>query len=80
MQIDQVQKKMEEEKAKVAVKAANINQTWDAKKSLSEASTSGMKTEGYEQPSGPLEQSQRAAKKDSTPDQLVRHNGIILPF
>ncbi|XP_042067305.1 uncharacterized protein LOC121810611 [Salvia splendens] len=78
--MDQVQKKAEEDKAKAAAKVADINKDWDVKKSLSEASTSGTKTKENAQPSGPLEQSQQATENESASDQLVRHNGIIMPF
>ncbi|XP_042067225.1 uncharacterized protein LOC121810531 [Salvia splendens] len=80
LQMDQVQTKAEGDKAKAAAKVADINKDWDATKSLSEASTSGTKTNACAQPNGPLEQSQWAAENESASDQLVRHNGIILPF
>ncbi|KAL1533093.1 hypothetical protein AAHA92_33028 [Salvia divinorum] len=75
IQMDQIQKQAEKRRAK---------------KSMDEASTSGMKDEDSGHASGPLDKSQRPLEKfqqaagresvaDSTPHP-THHNGVILPF
>ncbi|XP_042019202.1 uncharacterized protein LOC121767065 [Salvia splendens] len=68
--MDQVQEKVEEDKAKAAAKVVDVNKDRDAKKSLTKASTSGTKPEEYAQRSGPLDQTQRAAAIEPASDQL----------
>ncbi|KAL1564963.1 hypothetical protein AAHA92_07240 [Salvia divinorum] len=62
-QIDQIQKKAEEARAKAADRVNELNKKWVAKKPKNGASTSGMKSEDAEHASGPLDKSQRPLKK-----------------
>ncbi|XP_042023170.1 uncharacterized protein LOC121770521 [Salvia splendens] len=82
-QMDQVEQKIEEGKAKAAAQVADTNKKWVAKQKTEEVSTSGMSSGVCPMPSRPLHTLQRAAAEQpeaSTKDGLVRHNGIVLPF
>ncbi|XP_047978459.1 uncharacterized protein LOC125220340 [Salvia hispanica] len=81
--MDQVHKKLEEDKGKAAARVADINKKWVAKQKKDEGSTSGTKFEDCPTPSGPPHTPRRAATEkaeSSTKQELVRHNGIVLPF
>ncbi|KAL1556993.1 hypothetical protein AAHA92_12538 [Salvia divinorum] len=89
-QMDQIQKEVEDRRAKAADRVNELNKEWVAKRSKDEASTSGMKNEDADAASGPLdesqrplEKSQRAAGRESVADSTshpAQHNGIVIPF
>ncbi|KAL1540753.1 hypothetical protein AAHA92_25062 [Salvia divinorum] len=62
-QMDQIQKEVEDRRAKAADRVNELNKEWVAKRSKDEASTSGTKNENADAASGPLEESQRPLEK-----------------
>ncbi|XP_042006158.1 uncharacterized protein LOC121754940 [Salvia splendens] len=60
-QMDQVHKKLEEDKAKAAARVGDINKKWVTKQKKDEGSTSGMKYGDFPTPSGSPHTLQRAA-------------------
>ncbi|KAL1569936.1 hypothetical protein AAHA92_01349 [Salvia divinorum] len=89
-QMDQIQKEVEDRRAKAADRVNELNKEWVAKRFKDEASTSGTKNEDADAASGPLdesqrplEKSQRAAARESVVDSTshpAQHNGIVIPF
>ena len=81
-QMDQVQQKIDEDKA--AARVVDINKKWVAKQKMGAESSSGAQTGVYPTPSRPLQATQWAATDPvETPakkDALVGHNAIVLPF
>ncbi|XP_047949154.1 uncharacterized protein LOC125194986 [Salvia hispanica] len=72
-QMEQIQKKVDEDRAKAAALVDDVNKKWVAKKKTGDCQDAG----------GPLDSTWRAAtEKAEAPAQqgLVRHNGIVLPF
>ncbi|KAL1555248.1 hypothetical protein AAHA92_15714 [Salvia divinorum] len=81
--MDQIQKEVEDRRAKAADRVNELNKEWVAKRSKDEASTSATKNEDTNAASGPLEKSQWAAGRESVADSTshpVQHNGIGIPF
>ncbi|XP_042049541.1 uncharacterized protein LOC121795120 [Salvia splendens] len=70
-QMDQVQQKIEEDKAKAVARVADINKKWVAKQKTDEVNISGTNFGVCPTPSGLV----APAKQE-----LVRHNGIVVPF
>ncbi|KAL1536625.1 hypothetical protein AAHA92_29248 [Salvia divinorum] len=83
-QMDQIQKEVEDRRAKAADRVNELNKEWVAKRSKDEASTSGMKNEDADAASGPLDESQRplenpqrAAGRESVADSTSHHTFSI---
>ncbi|XP_042009143.1 uncharacterized protein LOC121757705 [Salvia splendens] len=82
-QMDQIQQKIEEDKAKATARVADINKKWVAKQKMGEVSTSGANSRVCPMPSGPLHTPQWAAAEQAespAKERLMWHNGIVLPF
>ncbi|XP_047953338.1 uncharacterized protein LOC125199322 [Salvia hispanica] len=97
-QMEQIQKKLDEDRAKAAARVDDINKKWVAKQKSGDCPVAGGPPQTPQRPAtetaesttqdcpvagGPPHTPQRPATdkaESSTKQELVRHNGIVLPF